>query len=64
MVCYLDPVYFHSLFCAQAAAAIDPDNEFVQDLIENGIDNIIVLIKDVPADVQRYIKTWRDCAHT
>ena len=56
------PVHLHSLFCAQAAAAIDPDNEFVQDVVENGIDNTIVLSKHVPADVQHYIKTWHDMA--
>ena len=64
VVCYLDPVYLHSLFCAQVAAAIDSDNEFVKDLIESGVDNIIVLSRHVPAEVQYYIKTEHNLWHS
>ena len=39
----------HPLFCAQVAAAIDAANESVQDLLDEGIDNVIVLIQQVPA---------------
>ena len=38
------------------AAEKEPGNVFVRQLLRDGIPNVLVLMKDTPVDVQRWVK--------
>eukprot|EP00974_Lingulodinium_polyedra_P084415 8172604-Lingulodinium_polyedra.AAC.1 len=48
----------------EVAAEMDSSNEFVQDVLESGLSNVIVLMAGTPPDVQRWIKTEHNNYHS
>ena len=48
----------------EVAAEMHSSNEFVQDVAESGLSNVIVLMAGTPPDVQRWIKTEHNNYHS
>ena len=48
----------------EVAAEMHSSNEFVQDVAESGLSNVIVLMAGMPPDVQRWIKTEHNNDHS
>lgn len=67
---YIDPVAERAMlggasFCeaTEMAAILQPDNDYVKDIIEFGFTNVIVLMMETPLDVQRWIVEVHNMFH-